>query len=355
MPEKLFCSKPFTWFEVSQKSEVGEVFLCCPAWLDVPIGNLDRQSVEEIWNGTIAQEVRRSILDGSFKYCDRSRCPSLQTVSEPVQAVDDVTDSDMRTAIERNLTVVPWGPRDINCCYDRSCNLACPSCRTKLIVETANSDRISRLQHKITTQGLKDARLLSITGSGDPFGSPFFRKWLQTMEVGNMPRLEVIHLHSNGLLWTPRMWGTIPAEVRQLVKQAQISIDAATAATYAINRPNGRFDVLLRNLEFIGTLRKEGPLQWLGISMVVQENNFTEMPEFIRLGKRFGADTVYFSQLVDWGTFSETEFTGRAIHHPSHPRHRELVYLLAGKVFADPTVLLGNLADLRSANTRLAS
>src|SRR5689334_20702121 len=65
--DRLFCSKPFTWFEVSGWSAPkGDVYLCCPTWLDTSIGNLQDQSVEEIWNGEPAQAIRRSILDGSY-------------------------------------------------------------------------------------------------------------------------------------------------------------------------------------------------------------------------------------------------------------------------------------------------
>lgn len=124
-----------------------------------------------------------------------------------------------------------------------------------------------------------------------------------------------------------------------------ISIDAASPETYAINRRGGSFEILLDNLEFVGMLRRSGPLSWVGISMVVQKNNFMEMPDFVRLGKRFGFDTVYFSQLVNWGTYGEEEFSDRAIHLPDHPRHRELVDLLKEEILSEPLVHLGNLTD----------
>jgi hypothetical protein len=81
--------------------------------------------------------------------------------------------------------------------------------------------------------------------------------------------------------------------------------------------------------------------------MVVQENNFMEMPEFTRLGKRLDFDTVFFGQLINWGTYSDEEFRRRAIHLRSHPRHSALVELLNEEIFRDPIVHLGNLADLR--------
>jgi hypothetical protein len=344
---RLFCSKPFEWFEVSRGREEGEVFLCCPSWLETPVGNLTRDSVKETWNGEAAQRIRRSILEGTFEYCNAARCPYLQTRSGPVQRVEDVTDPELRAVIEGGLTVLPYGPRSVNCSYDRSCNLSCPSCRTQIIVESRNRERISGIQGKINDDALADARLLYITGSGDPFGSPFFRRWLQTMRRADMPKLQVIHLHTNGQLWTPRMWETIPEEIRALVKHADVSIDAADPATYAVNRRGGQFDVLLRNLEFIAGLRADGPLEWLGINMVVQANNFAEMPDFVRLGQQFGVDTVYFHQLVNWGTFSDAEFAARAVHRPTHPRHAELVGVLDDPIFDEPIVFLGNLTEVR--------
>ena len=338
---RLFCSRPFTWFEVSRGSLGGEgdTFLCCPGWLPTPVGNLERQSVEEVWNGPVAQEVRRSILDGSFSHCVAANCPHLQALDGPVQRVDEVDDPDLRRAIDEGLTVLPWGPRDINCSYDRSCNLSCPSCRTQVIVESGARDRIERIQRRLSEEALGDARLLYITGSGDPFGSPFFRRWLQTMRRADMPRLERIHLHTNGLLWTERLWETMPADVRALVKTADISIDAATAETYAANRRGGRFEVLLENLAFVRTLREQGPLEWLSVNMTVQANNVAEMRDFVRLGERLGADGVYFGHLVNWGTFDDAEFARRAVHLPAHPRHAELLAVLADPVFATPKVL----------------
>jgi MoaA/NifB/PqqE/SkfB family radical SAM enzyme len=167
------------------------------------------------------------------------------------------------------------------------------------------------------------------------------------MRREDMPKMEVIYLHTNAQLWTPRMWDTIPAEVQALVKDAQISIDAATAETYAVNRRGGKFETLLENLAFIQSLRASGQLRWLGFNMVVQENNFAEIPEFVRLGRRFGADNVSFQQLTNWGTFSDEEFAARAVHRPEHPRHRDLGKVLMQRIVTDPIVQLGNLTHTR--------
>jgi hypothetical protein len=345
--EQLFCSKPFKWFEVFQG---GEVYLCCPGWLDTPAGHLSNNSVEEIWNGEKAQEIRRSILDGSFRHCLRSRCPYLQTMTGPVQKIGDIEDPELKTVVEKTISVLPYGPRALNCSYDRSCNLFCPSCRHEVIVEKNAEQQILEIQHKLQKDAFKNAHLLYFAGTGDPFGSPSYRKVLQTMKRENVPNLERIFLHTNAQLWTPKMWSTIPSEIQKLVKSTEISIDAASSETYLINRRGGNFERLLENLEFVRTLRQKGPLEWVTISMVVQENNFQEMPQFVQLGKRFRVDRVFFSQLINWGTFSEEEFDRRAIHFPAHYRYGDFIHLLKSDVFHDPIVHLGNLMDQQQLN-----
>jgi hypothetical protein len=62
-------------------------------------------------------------------------------------------------------------------------------------------------------------------------------------------------------------------------------------------------------------------------------------------------DTVYFQQLTNWGTFSDKEFAARAVHLPTHPKHRQAVALLQNNIFDDPLVHLGNLSPLRNGSS----
>jgi len=132
-----------------------------------------------------------------------------------------------------------------------------------------------------------------------------------------MPNMQQIHLHSNGQLWTERTWNLIPAEIRELITSADISIDASRPET------------------------------WLSINMVVQANNFEEMAGFVELGRRCHCDTVYLHRLVNWGTFNENEFAERAVHLPKHPRHRDFLAALQDEALKDDRVIIGNLTELR--------
>jgi len=345
--EELFCDRPFRWLEVSGVRLRGEAHLCCPSWLDLPVGDLSRQSVEEVWNGETAQRIRRSILDGSFRHCDAARCPFLASRIDPVRRRSEIEDAELRLVLEQGLTRLPWGPQEINCAFDRSCNLSCPSCRTDLIVEKEASPDIRAIGERLRTEALPGARVLYVTGSGDPFGSPFFRSWLQDMTEADVYGLDRIHLHTNAQLWTRRAWGKLPAHVRERIRTTEISVDAASPGTYAVNRRGGRFETLLENLELVAELRRVGPLRWVGLSFVVQDNNFREMAAFVELVKRFGFDRVMFNRVLNWGTFSSSEYRSRAVHLKGHPRHADLLEVLRDSAFADPIVQLGNLQIFR--------
>jgi glycosyltransferase involved in cell wall biosynthesis/MoaA/NifB/PqqE/SkfB family radical SAM enzyme len=346
--ERLFCSQPFTRFEVlGGGGRRGDVFFCCQSWIKTSIGNMRKRSVQQIWNGKEARDVRRSILDGSFQHCRADVCPYLQRIDGPVQRVEDVRDEQLLEVIRNEQTQLTFGPREVICSFDQSCNLSCPTCRPRIIMETAHGTAILDIQKRLEDEALRDARLLYITGSGDPFGSPFFREWLLRMDTSKMPKLERIHLHTNGLLWTSRSWQAIPETTRSLIRGATISIDAATAETYAVNRRGGDFQTLLERLAFIADLRRNGPLTYLELHMTVQANNYHEMPMFVQLGRIHGCDRVSFHQLLDWGSFSPAEYASRAIQLTSHPQHDALLRMLDDEGLQDPIVYLSNLTHLK--------
>jgi Iron-sulfur cluster-binding domain/Radical SAM superfamily len=331
----LTCSNPFDWCEVHHD---GSVFCCCPAWIGRPLGNLLQHPFDAIWNGERARAIRAAIHDGSFRHCNRRRCPRLASVEYPVSSSASVTDPQLRATLEERLTRLPFGPRRINLCYDRSCNLACPSCRPAPLVATgaalATAATIHTRLFAAVAPGVEELRLC---GTGEPLASPLFRPFLAAFAPCAFPNLRRIHLHSNGQLMTPETWRELAA-IHPFVKSAEISVDAATAETYARNR-GGDWQRLLENLTFIAGLGLE-----LKLSCVVQANNYRELPTFVDLARRFDA-TAYCSQLVDWRSWDRTEYLARAVHLPGHPEHRKLRRILAS-LRGDSHVELGNLSGL---------
>jgi MoaA/NifB/PqqE/SkfB family radical SAM enzyme len=317
---------PFEYFVLNQQKDF---YLCCEGWLHKPVGNFKFNSATKAWNNEIAREIRRSILDGSFRYCNS--CPFLDEKKVPVQQVDKITDERLKNIIKNQTTVLDKGPQCLNLAHDCSCNLMCPSCRTGIIqTKKTNHEEYEenkRIAERILGE-LKDClEWLYVSGSGDPFGSKLYHEILMSLKQENFPHMK-LYLHSNGQLFDQKNWDSIRA-INQSVKRVQISIDAANGNTYRKNRGSS-WKRLNRNLKFISRLRQNGPVENFDISMVVQQNNWGEMLQFIDLGRKYGADNIIFLALQNWGTFSEQEYSLKAVHLESHPEHRNLVRFLSG-------------------------
>lgn len=334
-----FCPVPFENFEVLW---TGDVYLCCSAWVPAPVGNLKSRSVMQIWNSGAASRIRKSVLDGSYSFCSREFCTLLQGGGLPDR--DSVTDPDHRDIIRRQLTVLPYGPRKITLDNDRTCNLWCPSCRTsRFVLRGKEFEEAYLLQKKLLGEGLKDARVLHVSGSGDPFASRLHSELLKNIDSRIYPDLKII-IMTNGLLFTPENWNKFQ-NAHPSVKIVIVSIDAATSPTYRTVRRGGDFGVLLKNLAFISGLRRDEKIDRLEFHFVVQQANYLEMKQFVELGRNFGADLVSFARLCNWGAFSPQEYRSRAVHLPDHPEHRRFLETIRDPAFRDPLANLGNLSE----------
>ncbi len=330
---QISCSRPFEWFEVHPD---GSVFVCCPAWLKRSVGNLLQQSLDEIWNGPLAQELRKSIHNGSFHNCSKKRCPHLLTQSPPVGPPGSIADRRVQAALTNNSSVLDYLPPQLNLCFDHSCNLACPSCRSA-ILQARDDDlqQAEQISEILLKELIPSAEVITLSGFGDPFGSPTYLRMLRQLDCSCHPQLRQIRLHSNGQLLSEQMWQSLP-NLQQLISEVEISLDAATAATYQINRPGGDFGRLLENLQFLSRQHCE-----LTLSMVLQQNNWRELEQLLELAENCNAK-IYLSQLVNWGTFSSQEFQRRAVHLPQHPENPDFMKLLA-KISKNDRVDPGNL------------
>jgi MoaA/NifB/PqqE/SkfB family radical SAM enzyme len=319
---ELFCAQPFEHLEVQTN---GQAYVCCPGWLPEPIGNVREQDPAKLWNGEAAQRIRASILDGSFRYC--TSCPFLGIRQGPVRPMQAVTDPEHLAIIrERRLHVDRV--KLLNLAYDRSCNLSCPSCRTEVVVASGQAlRRLTTFQASLVTpQLLRSLDSLYITGSGDPFASSLFRDLLRSIDASDYPQLHII-LHTNALLFTEENWRAMK-RAHPLMHTLLVSIDAATSETYSVNRRGGVWERLLERLHFVKTLRREGPFRNFSLNFVVQANNWREMPEFVRLAHRYDADAAIFTPLRNWGTYSDSEFSNRAVHLSSHPENAQFLQML---------------------------
>ena len=323
-----FCANPFDKLETHPK---GKVYFCCPAWLPIPIGNLGTESADEIWNSETARDIRRSILDGSYRYCSRMHCPKITAGSLPKTVA--VTNGEHRHMIASGQTRLARGPKRMVLNHDRSCNLSCPSCRTRLIVaRKAEQAAMDGMADRVLGPLIANARKVHITAGGDAFGSAHYRHVLRSLSRARPPDLKV-DLQTNGLLMASS-WDEL--ELDGLVDALYVSIDAAQASTYKVVRRGGDFERLLDNLDFAARKRRDGRINYVRLDFVVQTLNFREMPAAVDLVERFGFDGLKFQMIRSWNTYGPDEFAWHNIGSPEHPQFAELL-----EVMKDPRLRAG--------------
>jgi MoaA/NifB/PqqE/SkfB family radical SAM enzyme len=315
----MFCHLPFTDMHVF---EDGTVRSCC--WMPTVLGNILESGLDEIWRGEISEAIRQCVRDGSFTYC--TECPYLP------EAKGTVTDG-----------VPPWVKKimdagDVSYLkldYDTSCNLACPSCRRRHC--TTPTDRAVRIHEAIMSSRLVGSvGRLQLTGAGDPLASRLY--WQLLLDLPRVNPSARVTLFTNGLLLDADRWEAM-GSTRDRVDSVIISVDAATPETYRANR-GGSWEKLWRNIEIVKRLREAVRLIRFTLNYTIQENNFLELPEFIKLARAHAADEVVVLLLRNIGSYDAAEYESRAVHRPTHPRHGEFLAMLQDPVVATESRLL---------------
>src|SRR5262249_54097618 len=129
---------------------------------------------------------------------------------------------------------------------------------------------------------------VTITGSGDPFGSRLFRELLFSLDGAQYPNVKIV-LHTNGVALTPAVWNKLQ-RIHGNIAKIMVSVDAGNEADYRITRRGGNWHVLMNNLEGLGRQRRQGAPYWLTLNLIVQRDNFRGIPDYVSIGKRIGAD-----------------------------------------------------------------
>jgi MoaA/NifB/PqqE/SkfB family radical SAM enzyme len=353
-----FCDAPWHHLEISWE---GNAFLCCPSWLPLRVGCTRSQSLDEIWNSDFAMEIRKAILDGSFRFCSRIHCPKIAGRTLPRRAEANLSAS-KQTRIcvpERSVEAspaqfpprVPHGPGKLVLAYDRTCNLACPQCRKDFhVARREEQESMDRNYLPLILRAAQDAQTLYLDGAGEVFASRHSRHLLSLLKRQQFPQLK-LNLISNGQLLNERAFRDFDLYGR--VQWIQISVDAARPETYRVARRGGDFRRLLSNLAFLDDLRRsQGENFRFELSFVVSSTNFREMPEFVQLGRSFHVDSVLFTIVRNWGHLSLAEFEKLNIANPCHPEHQDFLRVLKSPELSDPIVDCGSVAPYRRQEGR---
>ena len=366
------CRAPFEDFMVFPNS----TWSCCPDWMEIPFEEWshlnpgETKDLKDVWFNDINTKVREGILDGSYKYCSKTKCPFL---SKLINTDEDVLLNEFESNYGQSVyfgyfykreeffkkynlseTDSKWKlfPRLIYFNFDYACNLKCPSCRLDTIPNRKDK-MVDNILKDINEQFSNDVEMIHITGSGDPFYSNVFRKFMQTFDYKRYPKLKQIYIVSNGNMWTQEMWESVKA-IHPYVREYEISIDAATKETYENKvRLNGNWDTLMANLKYHSTLKFNNR----NFSFVVQDHNVHEMNDFVNMiegiyGKWSPKNgyTITFRAIQDWNHQTKEWLKKRSVQEMEHPLYNVLMKQL--KMIGNRQHIIHNFWHLESKQTR---
>ena len=230
--KKFFCTQPFLYTEFHRSGPKREQYVCCPDWNDINL--YDSDNLLDNWNSEKAKQIRRGQLSGNFVGCKPEVCPALNTLvntGKPVLSIRPIEDYNPEEYYHPS-------PKRIKVCSDDSCNLKCPTCRTELKPNTEfRTARTRGLLDSIEKYYAPTLEEVFTSGGGDPFYSTPMREFLEKIDKVKFPKIKNIMLHTNGILFTPKIWERMK-NIHPYVKYVEISVDAAQLPEL----PQGEFD-----------------------------------------------------------------------------------------------------------------
>jgi molybdenum cofactor biosynthesis enzyme MoaA len=276
------------------------------------------------WSGDEWVEFRKSLVDGSFKYCQKNQCSNIVAGWLPKKA--DCKSIELRKIFKSDFSVIPQLD-ELHFSYDFHCNLKCPSCRLEIKSNSAErNEELNMLFEKNLRPLLKTAKHLCLSGCGEAIISPHSKHVLQSLSPEEYPEL-AIELRTNVFSFNPTTWNTLGTG-GNLIRHVAASIDAASKELFEQFRYPAKWDVVLKNLTFIQSLRNSGEIDMFEFHVVVQTDNIGELTDIIKMAAKYDADVITFSQLVNWRGMSEAEYRRLNPFLEDNPRHGELMQVI---------------------------
>ena len=273
-----FCNSPFTTVAIHANGDVAPCL--CNAWHTYgAVGNIHKNSLEEIFNGEKMQEFRQTIYDQTFKFCRKDACGKLWNLDQ-VKNFDNVETLRLPTTIFfQNL--------------DYSCNLKCPSCRLEPIYsKEINPDAKFVLDTiKKEYQNFDQKVMICGDGQGEMFASGAYLEFFKSLDL---PRCFRLAINTNGNLLLKRMDLLTRLHSQGQIASIAVCFDATNPKTYKKIR-GGRFDMVTQGVrEVIGHGMN------VTAQMVVQFENYQEILTYRDMCLDFGVAWMGLQRLQQW-------------------------------------------------------
>lgn len=311
----LKCNQPFDYVQVQEN---GFIFPCCEGWAKENIGNFLYHKPIKVWNSTRARIFRLSIINKTYAFCSFENCPKLIKKENINSRFNDLVRKEI--------------PKTVSIAFDASCNLKCRSCRNYSM--NYNKIRVYSFVHDnmvkklIKAKWLTDSEELIIASNGEVFFSKAYKGLLFSEKIN---RKKPIIIHTNGTLLTKKTLDKLCKKYSDI--EFYLSLDACTKETYEKLRIGGKFDTLIKNLEYLSKVKKEGKIKTVSILFVLQKDNYKELVNTVKLAIKLGFDKFDITKINNWGTFTKEEFDKVSMYDKNDNAKKELIKVLNNPIF----------------------
>lgn len=260
-----------------------------------PLGNVNNQTIDEIWNGEEAQKLRRNMANGDLEAAGCANCLALKQ-GQPLglefdedylkekppfsrYALNIIKKKEEIEAgkeiLESKVTVLYLTP-------SHKCNLRCTHCYQNLVRNVEiKSERNESLKNEIKEliPYLSDI----IPGGGEPLMLPFWRELIKDFiylkELNNYLRFRVT---TNATILFPDILDSLSKFKRINIV---VSMDGSNPEIFDNIRGKGRFKIVDRNLDILLNLVRKikayHSASNLVINFSVMKDNILDLPNII--------------------------------------------------------------------------
>lgn len=191
-------------------------------------------------------------------------------------------------AARKGISNVSFWPSSLNLMMIDQCNAQCIMCGHDYH-DCGTGDVLTLAKVKTIFGHLHVPELVDVIYGGG--GEPFLNDDLG--EIAEYThRLDSVIQHTvitNGIAWRP----TVAEKLIRNKVNFLVSLNAASQESYHTVSGIDVFDTVCRNIHNLNQLRQKiGTRIHLAISIILMQQNIHELPEFVRLSDRLGADSV---------------------------------------------------------------
>lgn len=314
-----YCSSAWDTIQIFKNGLVS--FCMCSDWHNSsPAGNLHYNSLSEIINSTNSQKFKNSIIDQSYRYCNKSLCPRLHNL----QLIDNFNSVDLLQL-----------PTTLSLAVDKNCNLKCASCRNSQVYSTDIDPNTKHVFDSLCKEytNFDQPVIVHGDGAGDCFASAAWREFLNS---DNLPKCFKFSLTTNGNLITKNL--DIIDKIKSQIHSVTVSLDAATAETYKKIR-GGNFNLVLDGIKELTNLKIMVHTQY-----VLQYQNYQELTQYQNLAKSMGVETFGIQKLFRWPHMNDQWWLENQLEN-NRKVDKDLLYRSLQKVVVDPKCSRGSGID----------